>query len=180
MPPRLRSPDRPRAGDVRAGRPRGRAVPQGNPDRAGARRLAEVYRRRELSVAFLVGSRDPSVGAVSSGEFPGGGGAARPGRWVPPPGARTESRRDDTLTDVTREGTSWRLGTATDVAWIGAGTSVDRTVNSAVPAVFEAYATITLPDDWGDRAPVDAALMWVLRVHAGDQPWWLGYLGRVS
>ncbi len=112
---------------------------------------------------------------VSTGGVPGSG-AARPGRWVPAPGARTEPGPDEALIRVSREGASWPLGKATDVAWIAAGTSVDRTITSAIPPVFAAYATVLIPEDRSDQVHHDAALMSVLSAHTGDQRWWLGYL----
>ena len=43
--------------------------------------------------------------------------------------------------DVDKDGRSWRIGTADDVAWI-AGHTIDRlTVTAAIPPGFEAYAT---------------------------------------
>jgi hypothetical protein len=68
------------------------------------------------------------------------------------------------------------LGTASDVAWIAAGTTVDTAITSAIPAVFDAYATIVVPEDTADQARHDSALMSVLRAQATDQRWWLGYL----
>ena len=44
-----------------------------------------------------------------------------------------------------KDGSSWRIGTGADVAWIAAGTSMSRTITAAIPPVFEAYATIVLP-----------------------------------
>ena len=103
----------------------------------------------------------------------------------------------ETATRV-RDGTTWRIGTATEVAWITAGTGSGRTVTSAIPPVFDAYATVVLPDpedgldpparetewsqyvvtEWRVKAPQrhERALLAVLRERSGDQPWWLGYL----
>lgn len=102
-----------------------------------------------------------------------------PGRWEPVPGVMTESGPDVTLTEVARSGSSWQLGTAADVAWI-ADTPVGTEISSAVPAVFDAYATIVIPQDPMNQPPHDAALLSVLRAHAGDQRWWLGYLDTGS
>ena len=41
-----------------------------------------------------------------------------------------------------RDGSTWRIGTEAEVGWIATGTSPDRTITGAVPAVFEAYATV--------------------------------------
>jgi len=116
-----------------------------------------------------------SVGTVSSCEFLEGG-VARPARWVPPPGSEVEAEPGDTPTEAARDGITWPLGKADDVAWIAADTSVDRTMNFAVPPVFKAYATLVIPDDRREQAQHDAAIMSVLRAHADDQRWWLGYL----
>ena len=46
---------------------------------------------------------------------------------------------------VARDGSTWRIGTDADVAWITDGTSTGRTITSAIPPVFEAYTTVVLP-----------------------------------
>ena len=105
-----------------------------------------------------------------------------PARWAPLPedltgptsGAAPEP--DAMLTDVTRDGQIWRLGTAEDVAWITGNTPPGTSITSAVPPVFDGYATVTLPEDTDDQAEHDAALLSVLRAHTGDRRWWLGYL----
>lgn len=91
-------------------------------------------------------------------------------------GVMSDSGTDAALTEVTRDGVTWQLGSASDVAWITAGTTVGTTITSAIPAVFGGYATIVLPEDPADQARHDTALMSVLLAHATDQPWWLGYL----
>ncbi len=42
--------------------------------------------------------------------------------------------------------------------------------------MFDAYATIVLPEDVALQPPHDAALLTVLSAHATDRRWWLGYL----
>ena len=69
-----------------------------------------------------------------------------------------------------------RIGVASDVAWITEGTSVGLTITSAIPPVFDAYATIVLPDDPQDREQQDQTLLAVLGRLTAQQPWWLGYL----
>ena len=88
----------------------------------------------------------------------------------------TGASRDTT---VARDGRSWLLGTAHDVEWIATATTIDRTITSAIPPVFDAYATIALPP--GSEGPEryqrhDDALLSVLREHSTGTPWWLGYL----
>lgn len=98
-----------------------------------------------------------------------------PGWWEAVPGVMPESGPDMTLTDLTRDGSKWQLGTPADVAWL-ADTPMGTTINTAIPDVFDAYATIVLPEDPIDQPPHDAALLSVLRAHANDERWWLGYL----
>lgn len=78
--------------------------------------------------------------------------------------------------DVERDGRTWRAGTAADVDWIAAGTTVGTAITSAIPAAFDAYATIVIPEDTADQDRHDSALITALRAHDSDQPWWLGYL----
>jgi len=84
---------------------------------------------------------------------------------------------------VTRsiDGRTWRIGTDADVAWINEGTSLGRTINAAIPPVFDAYATVMVPygDPVSHRAERDKharALLALLRGQSPDPPWWLGYL----
>ena len=78
--------------------------------------------------------------------------------------------------EVVRDGTRWTLGTATDVAWIAAGTTAGTAITAAVPAVFEAYATVVLPAAGAGQQRHDDALLPVLRAHSTTPRWWLGYL----
>jgi hypothetical protein len=83
-----------------------------------------------------------------------------------------------------KDGRAWRIGCATEIAWIQRDTPSGLAITSAIPAVFEAYATLELPGsgDHDDRAPLedrdrhDAAVLAVLGEHAASPPWWLGYL----
>jgi hypothetical protein len=90
----------------------------------------------------------------------------------------------DPDTDVwrTKDGRTWRIGRDAEVAWIE--TESGLAITSAIPPIFEAYATLELPGP-GDRDPAsgfedrrrhDASVIAVLREHTGAQPWWLGYL----
>ena len=74
-----------------------------------------------------------------------------------------------------RDGSTWRIGTDAEVAWIAAGTSIGRTITAAIPAVFEAYATVPVPDG-EEREDNDRALLALLAEQSPDQRWWLGYL----
>ncbi len=77
--------------------------------------------------------------------------------------------------DVTKDGRSWRIGTASDVAWLAGQTTNGLSITTAIPPVFDAYATFYPPDgvsfEAHERAVVDE-----LTEHTPDQPWWLGYL----
>jgi hypothetical protein len=105
----------------------------------------------------------------------GGAQPAVPARFPTPDGA-PEPTVHPALTAVGRGGQSWQLGTNADVAWIAGGTTVGKTITSAIPPVFDAYATILLPEDRDDHQLHDNALLSVLRDHTALQPWWLGYL----
>lgn len=74
------------------------------------------------------------------------------------------------------DGTTWRIGGSAEVAWIAASTRPGRTIVTAIPASFEAYATVIVPDGDEEKRRHDAALLAVLRAHSSPQPWWLGYL----
>jgi len=77
-----------------------------------------------------------------------------------------------------KDGQRWRIGTSADVGWIASGTTFDPTITSAIPPVFEAYATFWASGD--DRARIFAQEQAVLRhltdQGAVDQHWWLGFL----
>jgi hypothetical protein len=75
-----------------------------------------------------------------------------------------------------KDGRSWRIGTVADAAWISDGTTIDLTITSAIPPIFDAYATVLTPEEVEDNAAHEQALLAVLRQHTSDQPWWLGYL----
>lgn len=77
---------------------------------------------------------------------------------------------------VARDGSTWRIGTDADVAWIADGTSIGRTITSAIPPVFEAYATVVLPERGEGQEAHDRAVLALLSGQSADQPWWLGYL----
>jgi hypothetical protein len=83
-----------------------------------------------------------------------------------------------------KDGRAWRIGAEADVAWIRQNTEVSFAITSAIPAVFEAYATLELPNS-GDQvspSPLEdpdrhyAGVLAVLTEHSAGQPWWIGYL----
>jgi hypothetical protein len=75
-----------------------------------------------------------------------------------------------------KDGRSWRIGTHADVRWIAEGTRLGRTITSAIPPVFGAYATIVVPGPHEKRAEHDRVVLELLADQSADQPWWLGYL----
>ncbi|HET7357780.1 MAG TPA: hypothetical protein VFJ09_14015 [Nocardioidaceae bacterium] len=76
-----------------------------------------------------------------------------------------------------RDGTTWRVGGSAEVAWIAANIRrPGRTIATAIPSSFAAYATVIVPDGDEEKRLSDAALLDVLRAQLPPQPWWLGYL----
>lgn len=73
-------------------------------------------------------------------------------------------------------GHSWRIGTDAEVAWIARGTSPGLAITAAIPPVFDAYATIVLPDNGEDRERHNRAMLALLEGQPMGQRWWLGYL----
>jgi hypothetical protein len=71
---------------------------------------------------------------------------------------------DDSRLPVGRvkDGRTWRIGTDAEVAWIADGTSPGLTITSAIPPVFDAYATIVSPNRDDDRQRHDRAVLAVL------------------
>jgi hypothetical protein len=100
------------------------------------------------------------------------------GRWAPSPDATVHVLSTDAsgIRQVVRDGRSWPLGTSGDVEWIASATTVGRTITSAIPPIFDAYATIELPVGGVGQERRDDALLSVLRAHSTGAPWWLGYL----
>jgi len=85
---------------------------------------------------------------------------------------------------ASKNGRVWRIGNEADVAWIRQSTAVSFAITSAIPPVFEAYATLELPGSGAHdaRSPLEdpdrhnAGVLAVLSEHSAVQPWWLGYL----
>jgi hypothetical protein len=80
------------------------------------------------------------------------------------------------MVSVVKDDRSWRIGTEAEVAWITADTTIDRTITSAIPPVFEGYATVVLPPHGEGQDVHDRAVLALLSEHSMGQPWWLGYL----
>jgi hypothetical protein len=93
---------------------------------------------------------------------------------------QTPSVSDVLVSRVTRDGADWLIGTGAEVAWINAATTIDVTITSAIPAVFDAYATVVVPETRGDQQRHDRAVVALLNMQSPDQQWWLGYLDTGS
>jgi len=50
-----------------------------------------------------------------------------------------------------RDARAWRVGDDEVVSWIQDGTSITTAITSAVPPVFDAYATLALPESWQEQ-----------------------------
>ena len=79
---------------------------------------------------------------------------------------------------VDKDGRSWRIGTADDVAWIAGHTIDGLTVTNAIPPRFDAYATFYQPEG-ADITLHERTVVDILNAHTAEQPWWLGYLEPV-
>jgi hypothetical protein len=77
--------------------------------------------------------------------------------------------------DVEKDGRSWRIGTADDVAWIAGHTIDGLTVTAAIPPRFAAYTTF-YPPEGADITLHEHTIVDILKAHTTPQPWWLGYL----
>src|SRR2546421_6668936 len=94
------------------------------------------------------------------------------------------ARDRETVAWRTKDDRAWRIGGDAEIAWIRENTGCGGAITSAIPAVFEAYATLELPEagdhdaaSWlEDPGRHDASVLAVLGEHAAAQPWWLGYL----
>ncbi|MEU7865075.1 hypothetical protein, partial [Nonomuraea sp. NPDC049141] len=76
---------------------------------------------------------------------------------------------------VSKDGRSWRIGAAADVGWIAGHTTAGVSITTAIPLVFDAYATTYQADDV-TAAAYEHALVEDLTTHTPAQPWWLAYL----
>lgn len=72
--------------------------------------------------------------------------------------------------------TTWQIGGSGEVAWIAANTRPGRTIATAIPPIFDAYATVTVPAEDADKRASDEALLGLIRAQGPPHPWWLGYL----
>ena len=80
------------------------------------------------------------------------------------------------MVKLARDGSTWRVGTAAEVAWIANSTLGGLTITAAIPPVFEAYATVVLPHGGERQDEHDRAMLALLSEQSAGQRWWLGYL----
>ncbi|HEV2936547.1 MAG TPA: hypothetical protein VGY96_25795 [Streptosporangiaceae bacterium] len=103
--------------------------------------------------------------------------AAEEPRPAPLPGPRLNPEAPATPAvlpvRLARDGSTWRIGTDAEVGWIASGTSMSRTITAAIPPVFDAYATVVLPDRDDERKQRDLAVSALLSEHSAGQPWCL-------
>ena len=65
---------------------------------------------------------------------------------------------------IHKDGRSWRIGTADDVAWIAGHTIDGLTVTAAIPLRFEAYATF-YPPEGADITLHEHTIVEILKAH---------------
>ena len=65
----------------------------------------------------------------------------------------------ETETWRSEDGRAWRIGGDAEVAWIEENTESGLTIRSAIPPVFEAYATLELPGT-GDQRTASSREEW--------------------
>jgi hypothetical protein len=75
-----------------------------------------------------------------------------------------------------KDGRSWQIGTGADVEWVSRGTVAGSTVASAIPPVFEAYATVVVPGFNEGLKEHEQLVVRLLADHTSENDWWLGYL----
>lgn len=81
-----------------------------------------------------------------------------------------------------KDGVAWPVGDQSDVDWINDKASGGLQITSAIPPMFEDYATLEHPGDSQKPRDLsaerrhDLALLGLLRRHTAQMSWWLGYL----
>jgi hypothetical protein len=71
---------------------------------------------------------------------------------------------------------TWRIGSQEDVEWIADNTPRGLRITSAIPPVFDAYATLGIPTAETQREAAETVLLRLLADQSAGQSWWLGYL----
>ena len=82
-----------------------------------------------------------------------------------------------------KDGVAWTVGGQAEIEWITEDTEPGRRITAAIPAVFDAYATLTnhrgaadVPREVSLERRQDLALVELLRRHSRGLSWWIGYL----
>ena len=112
--------------------------------------------------------------AVHGDDTAGSPGTSQRG-WRPAAAADTRPAGTEVRTRD-RDGRSWQNGTAAGVEWITRGTASGLTVTSAIPPVFESYATAVVPEFGAVLDEHERRVIGLLADHSSDKEWWLGYL----
>ena len=115
------------------------------------------------------------TGPVSPTSPPPGGSGWRAVPGVAPSSSTKRPPLAMAPVDVEKDGRSWRIGTADDVAWIAGHTIDGLTVTAAIPPRFAAYTTF-YPPEGADITRHEHTIVDILKAHTTPQPWWLGYL----
>ena len=79
---------------------------------------------------------------------------------------------------VSRDGRRWRLGTASDVAFITEATNAGTAIGFTIPPVYAAYCKVEMPR-WSKASELvehEQSVLGLLTDATEEQPWWLGYL----
>ena len=74
-----------------------------------------------------------------------------------------------------KDGRRWRIGGRDQVEWLPTDPDFGDTIATAIPPVFDAYATFYAPDD-GQVREHERTVVEVLTAYTDEQPWWLGFL----
>jgi hypothetical protein len=82
-----------------------------------------------------------------------------------------------------KDSREWRIGSEAEVQWIEENTEGGVRITSAIPPVFDAYATLELSATETTKHSRsrpskrhDNSILSILVEHTAAQPWWLGYL----
>lgn len=77
--------------------------------------------------------------------------------------------------EAEKEGRAWQVAKQEDVAWVAANTKVGRTIVSAIPPVFQEYATVSFDLDF-DISESQVTLIKSFTSLSKSLDWWLGFL----
>ena len=83
--------------------------------------------------------------------------------------------REDGRVEVEKDGRRWRIGGRAEADWLPREPESGDTIATAIPPVFEAYATFYARTDLEVREH-ELAVVRALTAYTAEQPWWLGFL----